>query len=416
MTGTDRTPRLKCRTCSKEYPLGAYFTGCPDCADQGRVGPLEVTYDYESLRRRGVLQTWAKPDGVWTFSELLPLAPGQTPISLAEGGTPLIRMRCARGRLWIKDETRNPTGAHKDRFHSVAVSMARVLGIAKVTASTTGNHGTSLAAYAAKAGMQCLIFCDVRSPAVLRQAMQVYGARVATLSKRQQHLEWLVRERGWYPSTAMTPMPVATPYGVEGYKTIAYEIFVQLGARVPARVIVPVAVGDILYGPWKGFRELRGLGADVALPRMHAVQAAGCDPIVQGFKGRAKQVPIHPSPRTIATSIADETAAAVSLETLYESGGTAERVTDDEIVDAMRALAMEGIIAEPAGAASIAAALAMQRRGELHPDEDVVCIVTGAGIKWPDGLALAAVPHELRDEDPNAVRAWLDAYDRAIAA
>jgi threonine synthase len=415
MTAIDRAPRLKCRTCGKEYPLGPYFTGCPDCADQGRIGPIEVTYDYDALRRRGLLQGWTNPAGVWTFFEILPLAPGETPISLSEGNTPLIRMRSAPGRLWIKDETRNPTGAHKDRFHSVAVSMARALGIRKVTASTTGNHGTSLAAYAAKADMQCLIFCDVRSPAVLRQAMQVYGARVATFSKRQQHLEWLVRERGWYPSTAMTPMPVGTPYGVEGYKTIAYEIFFQLGARMPARVVVPVAVGDILYGPWKGFRELQVLGADGAPPRMHAVQAAGCDPIVQGFNDRAKQVPVHPNPQTIATSIADETAAAVSLETLYESDGTAERVADDEIVAAMRALAREGILAEPAGAASVAAALAMQRRGELDPEEDVVCIVTGGGIKWPDELARAAEPHELRDEDSKAVRAWLDAYDRAIA-
>jgi threonine synthase len=416
MTGTDPSPRLRCRACSQDYPLELYSTGCPACADQGRVASLEVIYDYDALRRRDVLRTWTNPAGVWSFSELLPLAPGQTPVSLAEGNTPLTRLRSAPGRLWIKDETRNPTGAHKDRFHSVSVSMARVLGKSKVTASTTGNHGTSLAAYAAKAGMQCLIFCDVRAPAVLRQAMQVYGARVATFSRRQQHLAWLVRERGWYPSTAMTPMPVATPYGVEGYKTIAYEIFLQLGARMPARLIVPVAVGDILYGPWKGFRELQRLGATGALPRMHAVQAAGCDPIVQGFKARANEVPVHPNPQTIATSIGDETASAVSLETVYESNGTAESVTDDEIVAAMKALAKEGIIAEPAGAASVAAALAMQRRGELPPDEDVVCIVTGAGIKWPNELGLAADPHELRDEDHNTIRAWLDAYDRAIAA
>jgi threonine synthase len=409
-------PRLICRDCRAEFPLGPYFAGCPHCARSDRAAALEVVYDYDHYRNRGTLDSWQGRGGVWSFRELLPLPPGTAPCTLAEGNTPLLPIRTpGPGRIWLKDETRNPTGAHKDRFHSVSVSMARSLGLRKATAATTGNHGTSLAAYAAKAGMHCLVFCDVRSPAVLRQAMQVYGARVATLQKRGQHLEWLVRERGWYPSTAMTPMPTATPYGVEGYKTIAYELFQQLGGRMPGRVVVPVAVGDILYGPWKGFRELRALGAGGELPRMHAVQAAGCAPIVEGFRTGAKEVPVHPDPRTIAVSIGDETAAAVTLETIRDSGGTAEAVSDDDIVDAMRALAREGIIAEPAGASSLAAALQMQRSGAFTPNEDVVCIVTGAGVKWPTELALAADPHELRDEDASTVRAWIDAFDREIA-
>ena len=320
------------------------------------------------------------------------------------------------GRIWIKDETRNPTGAHKDRFHSVSVSMAKHLGFRKVSASTTGNHGYSLAAYAAKAKLNCLIFCDVRSPELLRQGIQAFGARAAVLSNRRQHLEWLVKERNWYPSTGITPMPISTPFGVEGYKAIAFEIYDQLGQRMPSRVVIPVAVGDVLYGPWKGFNELKRLGAIGNLPRMHAVQSTGCDPIAQAYRAKADKVPVHPNPQTIAVSIGDDTAAPNTLKTLYQSGGKAETVSDQDIIAAMRTLAQAGIMAEPAGASGIAAMLAMQKCGEIGNDEDVVCVVTGGGLKWPDHLALAIEPHALQDEDPVTVRAWIDAFDREIAA
>ena len=164
-------------------------------------------------------------------------------------------------RIWLKDETRNPTGSFKDRLHAVSLTMARALGFRKAVASTTGNHGTALAAYAARAGMDALVFCDPRAPVVQRRLMQLFGARVVVLADRAAHVGWLVRERGWYPSTGMTPEPVGTPYGVEGYKTIAYEVFFQLGGRFPERMLVPTSGGDAIYGPWKGFRELRALGA-----------------------------------------------------------------------------------------------------------------------------------------------------------
>jgi threonine synthase len=397
---------LKCQKCDSKYPLSAMFAGCPKDADA-----LEVIYDYQTPK--GMLESWKGRGGTWAFRELLPLPLDAEPVSLVEGGTPLVGLESdGPGRIWIKDETRNPTGAHKDRFHSVSVSMARHLGFDRVSASTTGNHGYSLAAYAAKAKLRCLIFFDVRSPELLRQGVQAFGARAAVLSERQQHLEWLVKERKWYPSTAMTPMPVATPFGVEGYKTIAYEIYDQLGQRMPSRVLIPVAVGDILYGPWKGFNELKHMGARGSLPRMHAVQSTGCDPIAQGYKDRADKVPVHPHPQTIAISIGDETAAPNSLRTLYQSDGTAETVPDAAILDAMRVLARSGIMAEPAGASAVAAALAMQKRGEFDSGEDVVCVVTGGGLKWPGHLAMAVEPHLLQDEDPVAVRAWIDAFDR----
>jgi threonine synthase len=370
-------------------------------------------YDYPLLRGQDTLRAWAARDGgLWRFRELLPLPVDAAAITLEEGGTPLVRIDLpGPGKIWVKDETRNPTGAFKDRFHAVSLSMARALGCRKVTASTTGNHGTSLAAYSVKGHLTCLVFCDPQAPEIQRRLMQLFGARVAVMQNRRDLLTWLVRERGWYPSTYMSPMPVGTPYGVEGYKTIAYEVYYQLGERMPTHMLVPVAMGDGLYGPWKGFRELELLGANGPLPKMVAVQAAGCNPLVEGFRQRATEVPVHPSPQTFAVSIADDTGGSISLRALYESDGTAIAVTDDQIREAMRVLAGLGIAVEPSSAASVAAVSILQQQHRFKEGDDVVCLLTGAGVKWPDSVLDAMVPHEVVDEDPEAVRAWIGGFD-----
>jgi threonine synthase len=408
------SPWLVCTRCgATQSALGPVFGGCAACAGSGEAAALQVAYDLDGHRAAGVLDAWAtRPGGLWRFRELLPLPASAPTLTLDEGSTPLVRLEGTDPvRIWLKDETRNPTGSFKDRLHAVSLAMGRALGFRKAVASTTGNHGTALAAYAARAGLAALVFCDPRAPAVQRRLMQLFGARVVVLADRGAHLAWLVRERGWYPSTGMTPEPVATPYGVEGYKTIGFEVFFQLGGRFPGRVLVPTSGGDAIYGPWKGFRELAGLGASGSLPRMVAVQAAGCDPIVRGWEAGVASVPLHPDPRTIAVSIADETGGPVSLRAVAESGGSAERVTDRAIVDAMRRLARQGIAVEPSSAAPVAAALALMDRGALAPEEEVVCILTGAGAKWPDALLDALTPRELRDATPAAVRAWIDAAD-----
>jgi threonine synthase len=403
---------LRCVECGGEEALGPRFEGCARCAARGRVASLEVRYDYAQVRRAGALEAWPRrPGGLWRFRELLPVGEESLPVTLEEGGTPLLRLPTpGPGRIWIKDETRNPTGAFKDRFHAVSLSVARALGFRKVAASTTGNHGTSLAAYAARAELDCVVFCDPRAPAVQRRLMQFFGAHVAVLATRRQHLAWLVRERKWYPSTNMTPRPVGTPFGAEGYKTIAFEIFGQLG-RMPEAVFVPVAAGDGLYGSWKGFRELRELGVEDRPPRMVAVQAAGCDPVVQGFVQGLTTVPVHPSPQTCALSIADETAGAVALRALRESAGAAVAVSDEALGMAARVLARLGLAVEPAAAASVAGALAEQQAGRLGAQEDVVCLVTGALVKWPDVLEGAVDGQELADPTDQAVQEWVREFD-----
>lgn len=389
------------------------FEGCAACADGGPAAPLEVTYDYDWHRDHGTLARWhERPPAVWSYRELLPLPAAEAPVSLFEGGTPLVRLEVdGPGTIWAKDETRNPTGAFKDRFHTVSVSMARHLGYGKVAASTTGNHGTSLAAYAARAGLRCLVFADPRAPEVQRGLIQLFGARLVSILDRRPNLAWLVRERGWYPSTGLTPWPVATPYGIEGYKTIGHEIYFQLGGRMPDRVVCPTSVGDVLYGPWRGFGELAALGAEGRLPAMVAAQAAGCDPVVQAFAAGTRDVPVHPGPDTIALSIGDETAAAYTMDAIFESGGSAHAVSDEALLAAMRLLARHGIAAESSSAASVAVALELARRGEITPGEDVVCVVTGSAAKWPADVAMAAEAHALHESDPQTIRAWLEAFD-----
>jgi threonine synthase len=144
----DSERRLKCRACSEAFPIGPMFIGCPRCKQGGRIGALEVDYDYVALRSRQIISTvWKNAKGLWAYNDLLPLPKGNDPVSMTEGNTPFVKLDAdGKGRIWIKDETRNPTGAHKDRFHSVSISMSRYFGIEKVCAATTGNHGLSLAA------------------------------------------------------------------------------------------------------------------------------------------------------------------------------------------------------------------------------------------------------------------------------
>jgi len=266
--------------------------------------------------------------------------------------------------------------------------MAKALGFTKVTASTTGNHGSSAAAYASAAGMaSCAVFCHPESSLLQRHMIHLYGGTAFVLKDRERYLEALVTDHDYYPSTIMEPWPIGTPYGVEGYKTIGYEIFLQLGRRTPDHVFCPISAGDCLYGPWKGFRELKTMGLSDRLPTMHGAQAAGCNPYVQSFQQGLQTVVVHPDPRSIALSIRDESGGKPALQAIYASGGDATDVTEEEIIQTVRLLARSGFLVEPASAVSVACAINAARDGRIGRNQTVVCIVTGAGTKWPEVIA-----------------------------
>ena len=377
---------LRCTACAAEYDLGPYFRGCPACGEA-----LEVIYNEAAVRSLVSLEMWGRRSGtMWRFAELLPLPAGAERVTLGEGGTPMIRLPGTGDSplpfLYLQNETVNPTYAFKDRFHSVSLSMARRLGFDRVVCSTTGNHGMSAAAYAARAGMRCVVLADPRAPGVQRDWMRMFGATVVVEMDRKPPLRAFVEDHGWYPSTYMTPMPVSTPYGVEGYKTMAYEAVMALG-RAPDHYLFPVAAGDGLYGPWKGFQELHRLGLTEALPRMHGVQATGANPIVTAIEQGLEDVPVHPGPDTAALSIADDTGGRIALQAIRESGGTAVEVTDRAIFEALHRAARVGVSPEPASAAALAGAWELARQGVIDPGDFVVCCITGAGPKWPQVLS-----------------------------
>ncbi|MBI3695990.1 MAG: pyridoxal-phosphate dependent enzyme [Acidobacteria bacterium] len=325
--------------------------------------------------------------GIWRFSGMLPVPEERWRVSLGEGNTPLVRLAevsraAGLPHLYFKNETANPTWSFKDRFHAAGLSAARMLGYSKVVTSTTGNHGASAAAYAAAAGMKCVVFCHPEIPAVQRRMIALYGALPVILEPRQAMLKTLVEDFGYWPATTLAPLPMANAYGVEGYKTIAYEIWRQLG-RVPDHMVCPIAAGDALYGPWKGFCELRRMGLTDRVPAMHGAQAEGCNPFVESFRARSQRVAVEQQPRSIALSIRDETGGRPALQAIYDSGGSALDATEEEIVAALRLLASAGLLVEPASATALACA----RKAGFREEETVVCLLTGCGAKWPETLA-----------------------------
>jgi len=384
--------KLVCMTCKKEYDIGPMFEGCPECRGRGVVSPVEVIYDYDAVKAGLDLSAWlTAPRSVWKYRDLLPLPDPAHAVTLGEGGTPLLQVQTLGEasrleNLYVKNETCNPTWSFKDRQNAVSVSTARALGFKKVTTSTTGNQGVSTAAYAAAAGLECAVFCHPETPRVQHDLIRLYGARSISLKDRKQFLSTLVRDCGFFPCAGLTPLPVASPFGVEGYKTISYEIVMQLNGQVPDRVYAPVAGGHGLYGIYKGFRELKALSAVDRIPRMFGCQAEGCNPFVRSFRARQQEVTTVRNPSTIALSIRDETGGDCGLRAIYDSEGEALDASDQEIVRAARLLARGGIAAEPASAAPVACALACARAGQIGPRELVVCVVTGSAAKWPETL------------------------------
>jgi threonine synthase len=382
---TPPTSWLACSACGQDAPIEA-LGGCRAC----RSGILEVTYaairDLDASVLSNANQA-RQPTGIWRWQGLLPvLNDARERISLGEGDTPLLRARDIGPNVWLKYEGKNPTHSFKDRFQAVAISAAVALGKTRVVCASTGNHGVAAAAYSARAGLQCAVLTHEEAPAAHVEAIRQFGATPVSVPAhvRNDLLTKLV-ENEWYPSTTFWPMPVSNPYGVEGYKTIAFELFEQLGqdALASAHVFVPVGGGDSLYGIYKGLRELVHLGALARLPRMHACQPTGAAPLVAAETGGADEVPHVEVDRSLALSIREADTGIHALRGLRKSAGSAVPVSDTEIMDAATRLGGLGLSVDPASAASVAGALVAQRDHVVTDDGPVVCILTASGARWP---------------------------------
>jgi threonine synthase len=359
-------------------------------------GPLEVVYDYGAIKAAVNRDTIAAgPLSIWRYADLLPAA-AEGAVNLGAGFTPLVRADRLAAELglrdlWIKNDTLNPTGSFKDRVVSVALTKAQELGFKVAACASTGNLANSVAAHAAHAGMESVVFIpsDLEAGKVVTTA--VFGGRLIAVDGNYDDVNRLCAElAGQYPSWAFVNVNVRTYYA-EGSKTLAFEVAEQLGWEAPDHVVVPVASGSQLTKVAKGFKELYTVGLLDEEPhvRVSGAQADGFSPVAQAFAaGRDVIKPVKP--HTIAKSLAIGNPAdgPYALDAVRESGGGFGSVSDDEIVEGIRLLARtEGIFAETAGGVTIATLVKLAGSGVVRPDERVVAYVTGNGLKTIEAVA-----------------------------
>jgi len=374
---------LECLVCGARRSIGPMFAGCEACCTNSKAAPLEVRYDYASIR----LAPDESAPGIWRWHQLLPGGIAASPVSLLEGNTPLCQLKSPNEAitLLLKNESVNPTWSYKDRSNSVNISMAHRLGFQRTAAVSTGNHGSSHAAYATAGGLQAVVFCHQEVSALQTALMQLYGACVLRGGNREGMLGRLVRTGAWFPSCIIDPFAgTSNPYGVEGFKTLAFEIFFQLGRQVPDRVFVPVGSGDGLYGIWKGFVELTKVGLADRLPKMIGCQAEGAAPYVRSFSKGSRQVEHLPKAETVALSISEVEGGRPALWAIYESAGEVLAVPDEAILWETRRLARAGYALEPASAAALACAERLF--STCTRKETWVLIGTGSHVKWAETL------------------------------
>jgi threonine synthase len=391
-----------CVGCGAPYQPSQDLLLCPVCHSL-----LEANYDLSALRDhldRDAIA--ARPKGVWRWRELLPILDVGAIVTLGEGDTPMLRCdRLAHAvgvrELWVKSDASNPTGSLKDRSITVSATKAVEFAYRVLSCDSTGNKASSVAAYAARAGLDSVVFCPDDTPIPKVTQSLFFGAKLIRVRGHYSQINAMYRKLihsgrvNWYDCGT------DNPFRYEGKKTYAYEIAEHFGWQPPDRVVHPANGGMSIAKTWKGFREMQALGWIDRIPKMTLVQAANCDPIVRAsLAGAVTVAPIEKGP-TIASALAGADPGllgARALEAVRESGGTAIGVEDSEIIEAMTLLAKEGLFIEPSGAVAIAGLRRLVASGRADADESVVCVVTGSGFKDFDAIASrVTIPDDVVD-------------------
>jgi threonine synthase len=385
---------LECLKCAAKYDITNIINTC-SCD-----GLLEIKYDFSDVDFKIETMTHIAPK-VWKYRDLLPIK--RDPITLFEGGTPLYKCdklgeSLGLKELYVKHEGMNPTGSFKDRGMTIGVSRALELGMKTVACASTGNTSASMAIYAAKAGITALVLLPSGHVALgkIAQAL-MHGAKVLSIRGNFDDaltlIQKLCSEKGFYLLNSVNP------YRLEGQKTIAFETVDQLISygkqRLPDRVVLPVGNAGNISAIYKGYKEFMELGVTDGVPMMTGIQAWKSSPIVEAIKNGAADIKPVERPETVATAIriGNPINAPKALNAIRESGGTAEAVTDNEILEAQKALArLEGIGVEPASAASIAGLKKLVQMGIVDNSETVVCIATGHLLKDPETVIKSSRP------------------------
>ncbi len=383
---------LQCSRCGQHYPVGPLFEGCPACASDKPANVLP-TYNYSAIQDAFQAERLTdRNPTMWRYREWLPVEDPNHIITLSEGFTPLLA--CPRlgemlglSNLYVKDESRTATWSFKDRLASAAISKGVEMGAKVITITSSGNGGAAAAAYAARAGLDCVVFTTQKFPLTMRTQMQVYGAKVIatpTMQDRWTMVKATVDKFGWWPIQNYAEPPVgANPFGIEGFKTIAYEILEQLGGKAPEFVAVPTAVGDALIGMWRGFTEWANAGLVSHRPKMIAAEVFG--PLRQAIDRKLDHVEPVPTRPTVAMSAGGRTSAWQALHAIYESKGFATDASEEEILTMQKELARhEGIYAEASSVLSLVAIQKLRRVGTIGRDDVAVAVLSATGLKDPD--------------------------------
>src|SRR5579864_7559212 len=376
---------LECSLCSRKFEAGKVYNLC-ECG-----GPLLVRYDLENLRR-----SWSRdqiasgPNSMWRYGPVLPPTRQTSIVSLGEGMTPLIRtrrlgQRIGANQLWLKDEGLNPTGSFKARGLSCAVSMAVELGIRKLAIPSAGNAASAMAAYAAAAGIEAHIFMPRDVPQSNFIECKAFGAHVTLVDGLISDCAKIVNDgratHGWSDVSTLKE-----PYRIEGKKTMGYELCEQMGWQLPDVIFYPTGGGVGIIGMWKAFDEMEALGwIGSRRPKMIAVQAEGCQPVVRAYEEGAQRSQFWDNAHTVASGlrVPKPLGDFLILEAVRKSGGTAIAVSDADLIEAGVQLASdEGIFVAPEGAACVTALEKLLVRGFLKKDQRIVIYNTGAGLKY----------------------------------
>lgn len=353
--------------------------------------PILVRYDLDAVKRKvSKSDLKDRPQDMWRFRELLPMRSVASIVSFGETFTPIIDLPTLRrevggGPIMVKDEGRLPTGSFKTRGLAMAVTMAREFGIQKIAMPTNGNAGASLAAYATRAGIESIVFCPDDTPDINMAEIALQGARLYRVNGLINDCGKIVgkgKEGGfWFDFSTLKE-----PYRIEGKKTMGLELAEQYGWDVPDVIFYPTGGGTGLIGMWKAFNELKTLGFITKLPRMVAVQATGCQPIVKAFEAGERHAPLFPNAATVAAGIRVPVAVGdfLILDAVRDSGGFAIAVEDDAILAARDHVGRrEGLLLCPEGAATYAAYLDAYRQGLVGPQESVLLFNCATGLKYP---------------------------------
>jgi threonine synthase len=400
---------LTCRECGKTTPLGPYYA-CEDC-----FGPLEVGYDFPRLTRADIE---SGPVNIWRYAPLLPVPadiasrpttePGYTRLIRADGLARELGMR----RLWIKDDTGNPTHSFKDRVVAVALAAAQEMGFKVLACPSTGNLANAVAAAAARAGVRSVVLVPANLEYQKILTTAVYGGTFVTVDGNYDDVNRLASElAGEYDDWAFVNVNVR-PYYAEGSKTLGFEIAEQLGWRIPEQVVVPIASGAQLVKIDKGFSEFVELGLVEQAPRkVFGAQATGCSPVSQAFANGWDTVrPVRPDTIAKSLAIGNPADGPYVLDVVRRTGGHIADVSDEEVVDSIRLLARtQGVFAETAGGVTVGVLRKLLAEGKLDPDAETVIINSGDGLKTLDAVASAVTV-------PSAIAPTLEAFEAAFAA